>query len=180
LPKESNQTPKGFGRGKSSIGTGLSSTLLSSQRTTTHRKTHRRSLRRAPGALVQLYPRYFAPSNRSAFREGSHCNARDRGPRHFRGVRQDGRCGSLRRSSVSLPARRTLPGRLRVAKSGPPQGFRRPHRPVLPPRSTTSSMAGVFPLRRPDFGGSRDLRRPVGGAGRKVRGRERQRQTARC
>jgi hypothetical protein len=45
------------------IGTGLSSTLLSSQRTTTHRKTDRQARRPALGALVQLYPRYFAASN---------------------------------------------------------------------------------------------------------------------
>jgi hypothetical protein len=45
------------------IGTGLSSTLLSSQRTTTHRRTDRHLSVPAPGALVQLYLRYFLSSN---------------------------------------------------------------------------------------------------------------------
>src|SRR3954453_7813548 len=61
------QNPKGSG--KKLLGTGLSSTLLSSQRTTTHRKTNHLSRRPAPGALVQLYPRYFVSSN-----PGSHPN----------------------------------------------------------------------------------------------------------
>jgi hypothetical protein len=58
LPKEpqpTHLTNRQASPGKNTIGTGLSSTLLSSQRTTTHRETDRLSRRPAPGALVQLY-----------------------------------------------------------------------------------------------------------------------------
>ena len=106
------------------IGTGLSSTLLSSQRTTTHRNPNPPSREPDLGALVQHYSRVSPASNRGY----PNCVAnvarppafpgRRRSRVHFVGVWQDGRCGSLR-SPVSLPARRTLQAGLRSTKSPP-------------------------------------------------------------
>jgi hypothetical protein len=105
---------------------------LSSQRTTTHRKPTAEPCRSPPGHSFNLTRAISHRQIRSAFAKAPTTMCTTWGRVHWWG--SAGRPLRISPpSSVSLPARRTLPGRLRVAKSGPPSGFRRPHRPVLPP-----------------------------------------------
>ena len=115
LPKESPTQPKKASRANH-IGTGLSSTLLSSQRTTTHRKPTAYLRRPALGALVQLYcvvpglvNRFlpvrtvltqYVPSTRA---RSSRCELEGRR------TWQDGRCGLEPRARPFPCRRRTLP-----------------------------------------------------------------------
>jgi hypothetical protein len=105
---------------------------LSSQRTTTHQNNRPPSRWPASGALVQLYPRYFAPSN-SGFDPIStpqnnckgtteHYTAVSRA--HFAGFRQDGRRRPSKGpacSPVSLAARQQY-------NFPPPPPSRPPHK----------------------------------------------------
>ena len=109
LPKESTHPPPQNREDKQArikLGTGLSSTLLSSQRTTTHPKTNPHQRSPFPGALVQPYSPCFVPSSRGlpdcgamfGFVPVGSARSASRG---FVSL-QDGRCGTIRCSPVSL------------------------------------------------------------------------------
>ena len=136
LPKESKPANPPEGKaaspGINQIGTGLSSTLLSSQRTTTHRSQtpHRGAPTRGilfaapaalapgtfttlPGGFCRVKPVFRGLSYANPF-AGHHYSTGSR--RALRGFRQDGRRGVPR--SRPFPCRpMNLPGRFRLAKS---------------------------------------------------------------
>jgi hypothetical protein len=118
------------------LGTGLSSTLLSSQRTTTHQKTDRLSATRSPGDLLNFT---FTVSHRQIRGQARICRHKtncEGTTKHytavsradFAGFRQDGRRGPPRGpacSPVTLAARQQY--------SLPPRPPNRPPPPRKPP-----------------------------------------------
>ena len=80
MPKESK--PKTDPARVKLFGTGFTSTLLSSQRTTTHRQS---AFLLTPGALVQLYPPHFLASNPATVPKNRH--NRIRPPKSLRAAR---------------------------------------------------------------------------------------------
>ena len=186
LPKESQPAnpPKEElpVRGINQFGTGLSSTLLSSQRTTTHRPETPHRGAPDPGYFVQP-PAALAPGTfttlpggfcrvKPVFRglscanpfAGHHYSTGSR--RALRGFRQDGRCG--------LPHARPFPCRpMNLTRSAPPHQIRLAanpgHRPVQTPmeypiRPWAHSRAPafqVFRLFRPFRAGREKVTRPA-------------------
>ena len=123
LPKESNRHKAG--RGKSSIGTGLSSTLLSSQRTTTHRKPTAQPGDPLPGHSFNFTRAISYRQIRSAFPQIPPADAR------LFAVSIS--VGFGRTAAADLSAARPFPCQLeRLYPVGCAAPNRGPHRPVMP------------------------------------------------